>query len=166
MKKIIYLMLGLVLVTGGFTSCSDDDDDNGSVSMPANPEKEIAGTYIGTWTKTAVSNGKTTTEENKTITLTASDSAAYIGTIAVEAFLDIKAMSSVMNVTWNSNNVYKFFNYSGSNGFSSVVTDLLYFSGSVTDADGAKTLNFSFTHTARSGRATADYTYSFVGTMQ
>lgn len=155
MKKILYIILGLALIGGSFTSCSDDDND-GSVSIPANPAKDIAGTYSGTWTRVAVKDSATVTGSG-TVTLT--DSTAYIGHVSVAACSEVglSEMSSVTNVQWNASNTYRFFNYVTSNGLG------MTFAGSVANAT---TMEWKFTKTVRSGRKTADYNYTFVGTKQ
>lgn len=155
MKKILYVILGLALVGGSVTSCGDDDD-NGSVALPANPAQDIAGTYTGTWTRVAVSDGTTVTADG-TVTLT--DSTAYVGHISVAACsaVGLTAMSSVVNVQWNSSNTYRFFNYVTSNGLG------MTFAGGVANAT---TMEWKFTKTVRSGRKTADYNYTFTGTKQ
>lgn len=155
MKKILYVILGLALMGGSFASCSDDDND-GSVALPSNPAKDIAGTYSGTWTRVAVSDGTTVTGSG-TVVLT--DSTNYVGRVEVSACSEVglTAMSSVMNVQWNASNTYRFFNYITSNGLG------MTFAGSVANAT---TMEWQFTKTVRSGRKTADYNYTFNGTKQ
>lgn len=154
MKKILYVILGLALMGGSFVSC--DDDDNGYISMPANPAQDIAGTYSGTWTREAVSDGATVTG-NGTVTLTANSN--YTGEVSVAACSEVglSEMSSVTNVQWNSSNTYRFFNYVTTNGLG------MTFAGSVANAT---TMEWKFTKTVRSGRKTADYNYTFSGTKQ
>lgn len=154
MKKILYVILGLALMGGSFTSCSDDKD--GSETLPSNPAQDIAGTYTGTWTREAVSDGTTVTGSG-TVTLTASTN--YTGEVSVAACSEVglDAMSSVTNVQWNSSNTYRFFNYVTTNGLG------MTFAGSVANAT---TMEWKFTKTVRSGRKTADYNYTFSGTKQ
>lgn len=148
-------MLGLALVAGGFASCSDDDD-NGSVSMPASPAKDIAGVYSGEWTRVGLTNNDSTITTG-TITLT--DSLDYYGhvTVGAASAVGISEMSSVVNVSWNANNVYTFFNYVTTNGLG------MSFAGTVKDGT---TMSFQFKKTVRSGRKTSDYMFYFTGTKQ
>lgn len=164
MKRFIYFMLGLALVAGGFTSCSDDDD-NGSVSMPASPAKDIVGVYSGQWTRVALTNNDSTITSGTVTLTTQTDSLGnvldYVGNVTVGAAsaVGITEMSSIVNVSWNANNVYTFFNYvtSDANGLG------MSFAGTVKDT---QEMSFSFKKTVRSGRKTSDYMYYFVGTKQ
>lgn len=155
MKKILYIILGLALVSGSFTSCSDDDD-NGSIALPANPASDIAGTYTGTWTRIALTDSTTITADG-TITLT--DSSTYAGSVTVAACsaVGLSEMSSPVNVQWNTSNTYRFFNYVSTNGLG------MTFAGSVLNATD---MTFKFTKTVRSGRKTSDFSYTFIGKKQ
>lgn len=48
MKKKTYLFLTLIMALMTFSACSDDDDEAVGTQ---NPEQEVAGTYIGTWSQ-------------------------------------------------------------------------------------------------------------------
>lgn len=163
MKKIIYFALGLALMAGFTTSCSDDDDDNAVVS--ATPSADIAGTYSGTWTMTQ--SGKDAVEAEGTLDLTATDT--YVAGITVPANTAInlkEAMTSVANVTaaQGSGNVfYRLMNeksYAKFTTASGTTYSAVYgISGKV--IDGVLTLDFTIS--VRSGRNNVETAYKFVG---
>lgn len=157
MKKILYSFMMLFVATLCFTACSDDDDDNGSIVMPSNPEKDIAGTYSGTWTTTNQTSGAVSTGAG-TITIAATDS-AYVADLIINECTDanVSVMKSVVNVDWRTNNTYSFFNKTSTNELGGA------FAGKVIDG---KTLELSFNKVVRSGRKSVTYNYSFVGTKQ
>lgn len=160
MKKILYSFMLLFAATLCFTACSDDDDDNGSIVMPSNLAQNIAGTYAGTWTSTNQKTGDVLTGDG-TVMLTASDSSAYIATFTINACPTVKldeALSSVVNVSWKTNNVYSFFNKTTTNELGTG------FAGKV-DAE-SNTLSIEFVRSVKSGRVKTDFTFSFNGTKQ
>lgn len=139
-----------------FTACSDDDD-NGSIQMPADPAANIAGTYSGTWTAENQTTGDVKTGTG-TVSLVQGDS-PYIVTLNIDACADasITAMSAVTNVTWNTGNVYNFFNKTTTNELGTAFAGKVY--------DGT-TMAFTFNKTMRSGRKTTTFTLTFNGTKQ
>lgn len=139
-----------------FTACSDDDD-NGSIVMPSNPEKDIAGIYAGTWTTTNQTSGDVSTGGG-TISIAATDS-AYIADLIINdcAEANVSAMKSVINVDWRTNNTYSFFNKTSTNELGGA------FAGKVVNG---KTLELSFNKVVRSGRKSVTYNYSFIGDKQ
>lgn len=140
-----------------FTACSDDDDDNGSIVMPSNPEKDIAGTYSGTWTTTNQTSGAVTTGAG-TIEMAATDS-AYVADLIINecTAANVSAMKSVVNVSWRTNNTYSFFNKTSTNELGTA------FAGKVVNGT---TLEISFNKQVRSGRKSVTYNYSFTGDKQ
>jgi len=158
MKKILYSFMLLFAATLCFTACSDDEDDNGSIAMPANLAQNIAGTYAGTWTSTNQKTGAVLTGEG-TVTLT--EESAYVATFTVNACQDVNltdALTSIVNVSWRTNNVYSFFNKTTTNEFGTA------FAGKV-NAEG-NTLSFEFVKSVRAGRVKTDFNFSFNGTKQ
>lgn len=154
MKKIICGMLFLLAAGMGFTSCSDDDEDN-PISHSTTPEIETAGTYTGTWTKEQV--GGDTTTGSGTLTLSATDaegkSTKYV-TYATVSCSELKLdKSSTANISF-ANDFYWFSNMTTTNGFGTK------FSGKV-NADGSATI--AFTLVERVGRKTYTFNYSFEG---
>lgn len=139
-----------------FTAC-DDDDDNGSIQMPADPAANIAGTYSGTWTAENQSTGEVKTGES-TVSLVKGDS-PYIVTLNIDACtaISLTAMSAVTNVNWNSGNVYSFFNKTTTNELGTAFAGKVY--------DGT-TMDFTFNKVMRSGRKTTTFTLTFKGTKQ
>lgn len=158
MKKILYSFMLLFAATLCFTACSDDDDDNGSVTMPDNLAQNISGTYAGTWTSTNQKTGDVLTGEG-TVTLT--EESAYIATFTINACPAVKLndpLTSIVNVSWKTNNVYSFFNKTTTNELGTS------FAGKV-NADN-NTLSFEFVKSVKQGRIKTDFNFSFNGTKQ
>ena len=154
MKKIICGMLFLLAAGMGFTSCSDDDEDN-PISHSTTPEIETAGTYTGTWTKVQV--GGDTTTGSGTLTLSATDaegkSTKYVTYVTVKcAEMDLDK-SSTANITF-ANDFYWFNSMTITNGFGTK------FNGKI-NADGSATI--AFTLVQKVGRKTYTFNYSFEG---
>lgn len=154
MKKIICGMLFLLAAGMGFTSCSDDDEDN-PISHSTTPEIETAGTYTGTWTKEQV--GGDTTTGSGTLTLSATDaegkSTKYVTYVTVKcAEMDLDK-SSTANITF-ANDFYWFNSMTITNGFGTK------FNGKI-NADGSATI--AFTLVQKVGRKTYTFNYSFEG---
>lgn len=147
-------MLFLLAAGMGFTSCSDDDEDN-PISHSTTPEIETAGTYTGTWTKEQV--GGDTTTGSGTLTLSATDAegkstknVTYVTVKCAEMDLD---KSSTANITF-ANDFYWFNSMTITNGFGTK------FSGKI-NADGNATI--AFTLVQKVGRKTYTFNYSFEG---
>lgn len=115
MKNIFKTLFCFLLIVG-LASCNEE------VGYPdpgpaGNPEKEIAGTYTGTWTKTNASNGSVTTGAG-TITFTPGDR-AYVTDVKVESAelkIDMQSLANVVNYTEG----YMFYNRETKNGFGTV----------------------------------------------
>jgi len=157
MKKILYSFMLLFAATLCFTACDDDEGDNGSIQMPANPAANIAGTYSGTWTAENQTTGAVTTGEG-TVSLTEGET-PYVATLNIDACsaISLTAMSSITNVSWNSGNVYNFFNKTSTNELGTAFAGKVY--------DGT-TMDFTFKKTMRSGRKTTTFILTFNGTKQ
>lgn len=158
MKKILYSFMLLFAATLCFTACSDDDDDNGSIQMPADPAANIAGTYVGTWTSTNQTTGAVITADD-VVSLTEGET-PYVATLTIDSCKAISLtaiMTSPVNVSWNSGNVYNFFNKTTTNELGTSFAGKVY--------DGT-TMDFTFTKTIRSGRKSTVYTLTFNGTKQ
>ena len=133
-----------------FVACSDKSED-GPLANP-NPEKLVAGTYTGNWTRVL---DKDTTTAPGQITVTADS--AFIATFAVAkcAELGLDEMSSKANVTWQSNGGLRITNYGGANnGFQTS------FAGKL-NAD--RTLSLNFKKTVKVGRKAYEYVFTFTG---
>lgn len=148
MKKLINTLFLLMFVCLGFSSCHDEVGIP-DAGKPGNPEKEIVGSYTGTWTRTL--DGVETTATG-TITFTAGDK-AYVANVAVECPEFGVSLSGPANVAKNSAG-YTFYNQeSKSNGFGTT-----YYGRIV---DGVATINFTLSQ--KEGRKTYLYIYSFLG---
>lgn len=148
MKNIIKTLL-LFLVCVGFASCSNE------VGVPdpgpqGNPEKEIAGSYTGSFSK--ILNGEASGSEGEgTITFTPSDS-PYVTTVNVscpDLNLDMTSTANVVNYSEG----YLYYNREPKNGFGVV------FDGRVID----KKATIKFTLTIKEGRKQYLYNYTFSG---
>lgn len=112
MKNIVKSLF-LILVCVGFASCNEEVGyiDPGP---QGNPEKEIAGTYNGTWTRTLQSTGAEETATG-TITFTPSDK-AFITNVHVscpELKVDMESAANVVNYS----DGYMYYNQDSKNGF-------------------------------------------------
>ena len=148
MKNIIKTFM-LLLVFAGMASCSEDVGyiDPGP---QGNPEKEVAGTYNGTWTETLQSTGEQKTAAGY-ITLTPSDK-AFIADVQVSC-PDLKVdMQSAANVVNNSLG-YTYYNQESKNGFGTA------FVGEVKGDDAT----IKFTKTIKVGLKQSIYVYTFTG---
>lgn len=124
--KNIFKVLSIALLGFSFTACVGDIDtpDRG---QQGNPEKEVAGTYNGTWTLTYTENGKVTEYTcDGTATIAPKGDQAYAGTVSVKAeFANNVGMSletsSAVNISPLTNaNSYQFYNSVTPNGFTKV----------------------------------------------
>lgn len=112
MKNIIKLFF-LLFACVGMVSCDD------SVGYPdpgpqGNPEKEIAGTYTGTWTRTTQSTQEELTGEGN-ISFTPGES-AFVTDVKVNCTglnIDMESLANVVNYS----DGYKFYNQEAKNGF-------------------------------------------------
>lgn len=154
-KTIFFLLASVVFLT----ACNSDYDmpDPGA---KINPEKEVAGTYIGEWTKV---NTSTLAEENGTGTLVFvpdEELGAYIVDITAAAeglTLGLTTDTARANISKNSTGGYDFVNTTKANGFG------VSFIGAVTK-DYHVTL--SFTVVQRKGLKEVSYDVTFVGNRQ
>lgn len=147
MKNILKALF-LVFACFGFAACSDEVGyiDPGA---QGNPEKEIQGTYTGTWTQEY--NGEVTTAQG-TVTFTPTDN-AYVTNVEVSCpdfNIELKGIANVVNFEGG----YKFFNQEASNNGFGVVFD-----GTVIN----KEASIKFTLSVRSGRYQYLYNYTFAG---
>ncbi len=152
MKKLIYSLATLLVLSCAFVSCGSDDDEN--ISYSTTPEKASAGTYVGTWTRV---QGEEVTTYDGSVTLAATDSVGCVDITFSCPETEIAA-SSVANIT-NANYGFKFVNQvtSAANGLGTS------FSGNINE-NGV--LFTAFTLSVRTGRVLVEYEYSFVGTKQ
>lgn len=144
--KIFFLLLACV----GLASCED------SVGYPdpgpqGNPEKEIAGTYTGTWTRVTQSTQEEITGEGS-ITFSPSEN-AFVTDVKVDCpDLDID-MQSLANVV-NYSNGYKYYNQEAKNGFG------VTFEGNV-DKNGVASIKY--TKSIKVGLKQTIYIFTFTG---
>ncbi|MBD5266205.1 MAG: hypothetical protein K2M71_09695 [Duncaniella sp.] len=161
MNKILNLLLvTLVLV---LTSCRDEPEipDHGK---KGNPEKETAGTYVGTWSKALRNSDDAPVEAQGSLILAATDE-SYVTVVTIDCasseigFNDKSNFSSTdcrANII-NQSAQYVFYNVLNGNAFGTP------FNGTVS-FDGTATITFS--KTIKEGRKTYTYDYTFSGTKQ
>lgn len=154
MKKIVKSIFLLFVVAVSFSSCRDDYEmpDPGA---PCNPEKEVAGTYTGTWTRTNAANGEVI-EKPGTLTLS-SDTAAYVSIVSASAEdleLGLKADYSVANIMKDSSGSYTLVNPTKGNPFGCTFT-------ATVSADKQATMEYSAI--TRSGRKEIEFMFKFSG---
>lgn len=145
MKKYIYSLVTALALSCGFASCGDDDD---TITFSTSAEEGSAGTYSGTWSKTA--NGVETTSTGS-VTLVAAGTANTNITLSCPEF-DINA-TSIANITHASNG-YIFNNNTATNPLGAP------FAGRI-DQDGTIQLNFQ--KEVREGRQRTIYVFKLVG---
>lgn len=168
--KNIFYALSLVFALGTFTACDDDEDiaiDN------SNPEQEVAGTYVGTWTRTKNTDAPVTASGSVTITAGehylanvawACDAPAWTETDAVTGkVMNPNGLSADVNVlpevTDGTIVLY--------NGFTGNALGTSFEANVVTDVEtGAQTLSFSYSLNVQEGRGSSTYAFSFTGTKQ
>lgn len=150
MNKILksFLFFTMILVT--MVSCREDDDMP-SPGTPINPEKEIAGTYSGLWTKTNIGTGAVD-ELPGVIIIEASD-IPYVVTITVKSDDGSIDKSASANVVKKSGG-YRFYNEMTNHGIGTT------FMGEVS-FDGKASINYTVTE--RSGKRTVKNKYDFAG---
>lgn len=160
MNKLICRLFLMVAFVGILSSCREDAEipNHGKA---INPEKEVAGTYVGTWTKTMKDNPADCVEAPGSIVLSATDE-AYIGTVEVVCddtsmnFSSFAGTTSRCNVIYQTGQ-YSFHNPLATNGLGTIFTGTVSFSGEAT---------MTFQQTIKVGRVTYTYVYTFNGTKQ
>lgn len=152
MKKILFALFAVMALV--LTSCKDKVEpvDPGT---PTNPEKTLAGTYTGTWTRTL--DGVTETGQG-TIVIAPTDE-RYICTVTISCpSLDDSARpainitgTDVANIT-PARTVF--------NAFGDAEKIAGVFSGKISEANE---LTMQFTRSIKEGRKTFTYSYTFEG---
>lgn len=153
-------MASLVLT---LSSCRDEAEipDHGAA---ANPEKEVAGTYVGTWTKSTVGSTADPEVVNGSVVLTATNE-AYIVNVKIESENDALGFTNTTNFTADNSNAnvvkksaeYVIYNTLATNGLGTSFTGSVSFGGEVA---------LEFTKTVKSGRKSYVYSYVFSGTLE
>lgn len=152
MKNIFKSVLFAVALCFGATACNDDEVGYIDPGTPQNPEKEVAGTYTGTWTQTY--NGVETTATG-TITLTPGDN-AYVTIVNVKCDDFNIDLTGPANIVKQSAGYIYYNREAGGNGFG-----VTYY-GRVVDG----VASISFTRTVKEGRLTYLYDYTFAGEVK
>lgn len=155
MKTIIKTLFVFLTLAMTMVSCREDYKmpDTGAA---INPEKEIAGTYVGVWIRDNVTSGDS---EQYPGTLVIGASTAYVITITTtcdDLDLQLESLSTVANVTWNTANEYNFYNLLSTNPFGTT------FSGKVINKEATLTYN----KIVKEGRKEVEYNFTFDGTLQ
>lgn len=151
MKNIIKTLF-LFLVCSGLSSCNEEVGyiDPGP---QGNPEKEVSGTYVGTWTKTLQSTGAEEIGQG-TITLTPGDK-AFITDVKVncpDLNIDMESLANVVNHSGG----YTYYNQESKNGFGTA------FLGSVKGNEAS----IKYTQSIKVGLKQSIYIFTFSGTKQ
>lgn len=146
MKKYIYSLVAALALSFGFVSCGDDDD---TITFSTSAEQGSAGTYSGTWSKTANGNEATATG---TVTLTAASAANNTNVTFSCTEFELDA-TSIANVTHASNG-YVFNNNATANPLGAG------FTGKIGE-DG--TIQINFQKEVREGRTRTIYIFKFIG---
>lgn len=163
MNKILNRLFILTALVMALSSCKDEAEIPGH-GKPGNPEKEVAGTYVGTWTKTQRNSTADPVTAEGTLTLTATDE-AYITVVKIgceSASMDFNNTSSFASTESRANIVnqsaqYVFYNVLTTNGLGTSFNGTVSFGGEAT---------MTFAKTIRQGRVTYTYDYTFTGTKQ
>lgn len=152
--KGLLLMATLVLT---LSSCRDEADipDHGAA---INPEKEIEGTYTGTWTKTQRGSTAEPTVVDGTLTFTATEE-AYIANVKIACAGDELGFTNTASFTCDESRTnvvkqssqYMFYNTLDTSGIGTKFNGTVSFGGEAT---------MKFSKSIKSGRKT--YTYDFV----
>lgn len=148
MKNIIKSLF-LILVSVGLASCNEEVGyiDPGP---QGNPEKEIAGTYSGTWTKTLQSTGASETAIG-TITFTPGDR-AYVANVHVscpDLNVDMESAANVVNYS----DGFTYYNQDAKNGFG------LAFEGRIK----GNVATIKYTQSVKVGLKQSIYVFTFSG---
>lgn len=156
--KSIFVCLTLVL---GLSACNGKNEEMPATGGLDNAEKLIAGTYVGTWTKTNVTAGG---EESSTGSITFAvdeelgNNVSVVTVNATESgFLSLDTNTSGCNVTRLSSGVLSYWNVYSLNPFGTE------FTGKVSP-EGVATM--SFTKIVVVKRKETEFLYSFTGTKQ
>lgn len=159
MKTIFKTLFFFVASVLCLTACNEDYDmpDPGA---KINPEKEVAGTYVGSWSKV---NTATLDEETGTGTLVFAPDAeggAYVVSITAQAegiTLGLTSDTARANISKNSTGGYDFVNTTKANTFG------VSFLGNISSNYEA---TLSFTVIQRKGLKEVSYDVTFVGKRQ
>lgn len=159
MKTIFKTIFFLVASVVYLTACNNDYDmpDPGA---KINPEKEVAGTYVGEWLKV---NEGTGAEEKGTGTLVFSpdeEGGSYVVSVTAQAeglTLGLTTDTARANISKNSNNGYDFVNTVKTNGFG------VAFLGGITNTFD---VTLSYTVVQRKGLKEVVYNVTFKGNKQ
>ena len=130
----------------GFASCGDDDD---TMTFSTTPEQASAGTYSGTWTKTA---NDVTSNSTGSVTLAAAG-ATYSTNVTFSCTEFGINATSIANVT-HANNGFIFNNNVSTNPLGAGFTGRI-------DEDG--TIRINFQKEVREGRQRIIYVFTFIG---
>lgn len=159
MKKIFNILFLLVASAVCFTAC-DNDYEMPDPGNQINPEKEVAGTYVGEWSKV---NEGTGAEENGTGTLIFApdeEGGSYVVSITAAAeglTLGLTTDTARANISKNSNNGYDFVNTVKTNGFG------VSFLGGITNSFD---VTLTYTVVQRKGLKEVVYNVTFKGKKQ
>lgn len=159
MKTIFKTLFFFVASVLCLTACNEDYDmpDPGA---KINPEKEVAGTYYGEWSKVNEGTGE---EENGTGTLIFApdeEGGAYVVSITASAegvTLGLASDTARANISKNSNNGYDFVNTVKTNGFG-----VSFLGGISNNFD----VTLSYTVVQRKGLKEVVYNVTFKGKKQ
>lgn len=160
MNKLINRLLLIAALVFTLSSCREEAEIPGH-GTPKNPEKEVAGTYVGTWTKTQRNSTNAPVVAEGSLTL-AENGEAYVGTVTLSCddanmgFSSFTSLESTCNVIYQTGQ-YAFHNPLTTNGLGTPFTGSVSFGGEAT---------MSFAKTIRSGRVTYTYDYVFNGKKQ
>lgn len=163
MNKILNRLFLLATIVMALSSCRDEAEIPGH-GTPGNPEKEVAGTYVGTWTKALRNSTAEPVTASGSLTLTPTDE-AYITLVKIDCdatdmgfnntavFASTESRANIVNQSAQ----YVFYNVVATNGLGTSFNGTVSFGGEAT---------ISFAKTVREGRLTYTYDYTFSGTKQ
>lgn len=158
MKNIFKTLCLACALTFGFASCGSDADTPVDPGAPISPEKEVVGTYAGTW-DVDVNAGKQS--ESFSGTLTLAEKSPYVVDVTVAATggdLRLDANSCPANISQNSSKVYTFYNaYGEGNPMKAAFSGNVYTNNEAT---------MTYTVKKKAGRVENTYVYTFKGTKQ
>lgn len=149
MKKLLYTMMGCLMLGLTVISCSDDDGDE-VINYETTAEKAAAGTYSGTWSQVSDDGTK---DYQGTITIEAGDTVgvANITFTCTETSLNATSKANI----WNAGRGFQFVNQADA------ATGLgASFAGRIAENG---TLTTSFTTKAKVGRKQVTVVYNFSG---
>lgn len=163
MNKIIKCLFLMATLVFTMSSCRDEAEIPGH-GKPGNPEKEVAGVYVGTWTKVQRNATTDPVSAPGSLTFTPTDE-AYITVVKLAGessdfdftnktnFASDESRANVVNQSAQ----YVFYNVLTTNGIGTPFNGTVTFGGEAT---------ISFSKTIREGRKTYTYDYTFTGTRQ